>query len=106
MAIEPLKPFRGVKSFVGTYDDAFVAFVPEEAPAHADVANRKEFECTDHVVSGSRYLTPGKPIVAIRFRSGDIKKRWNVRMYCSVICQRHDAVSYRTSKRAAVDDDE
>ena len=48
----------------------------------------------------------GKPIVAIRFRSGDIKKRWNVRMYCSVICQRHDAVSYRTSKRAAVDDDE
>lgn len=95
----PVKPYPTATFHVGKYDDDLVAFAPSTSVHRRVLTGKACLECENHVIDGGpRYISPGEPIVAVRWVTGGSggKATYAMRYYCCLTCQRNDALELRT----------
>lgn len=98
--MKPLKPVKAATSFVGKFDESVLSFLPENS-SYRDFVTKHDFvTCHSHVLDGGKkYINYGNDIVVSKWPVGGRNgvAVYTVRFYCSVICQRNDALAIRAN---------
>lgn len=76
--------------YKGLFDESILLFLPERGHWRQLIVNGDIVVCKNHpVAEGEKFITPGDPVVAVKWRSGtrDGLPFWRVFFYCSERCQ-------------------
>ncbi len=106
--MEPLKPFHNALVFAGKYDGRLYEFLPVNSSWRRRVQRGEALKCRRHVLGGdSPTIKADEAIAATAWPTGGSAGRptYHVRFYCSVECQRNDAVGLKAGEADETDED-